>query len=260
MIGKWEALATIPTGDWEFALTDNSGGPYTITLTAANTYYHSSAGNDSVDLPAKLKELMDAASGQTYTVSVSAGVSGTGKYTISVDSGTFTISWTDTALRNLLGIDAGDDVSAVATVTGSSQAEGLWLPQCPVETPYGLASQGIPISAADVMLSPDGTMYAFHGPLRRENEYVYRAVDVARVIASQEGTVNESFEQFWLDAIRGDASWATAGRSFKFYEDAGDDATFLTYHILTEDRPTVARLDPTFDGLWTVTIKTVDAS
>lgn len=252
---KWEGRAVIPSGNWTCALTDGTGGPYTITLTAANTYYHSSPGNDTVDLPAKLKALFEAAGGgvRTYTVTCSAGESGTGKYTIAVDSGTFSITWTSTDLRDLLGFTG--NISAQTTSTGSNHAQGLWLPECPVETPYGLASSGMPMSTAVVSLSEDGTYSVTHGAKHTRNEYVYGLVALSKVVAASESTTNESYETFWLDTIRGEEPWANAGRQVRYYADTDVDGTYITFNVLNVARPDIARASPDWDGFWTVRLE-----
>lgn len=254
---KIESLITIPTGDYEFSLTDNSGGPYTITLAAAETYYHSSLGNQANDLAAELKTLMDAASGRTYTVTVDATVGGTGKYTISVDTGNYSITWTDTALRNLLGFTS--DVSSQSTATGANQAKGLWLPAAPIWKEYGIESEGKPRSSANIQVGSDGTYYAFHGARTTRDRLRWPVVQVPRVIAAEEDTVNESWEQFFLDCIRGEAAWAVSGKSLRWYKDADTDATYQTYHAVSANEPLVARVNEDYDGLWSVELEVLGA-
>ena len=257
MIGRWESRIVIPNGDYSFELTDGSGGPYTVTLSADATYYHSSAGNDSVSLPAKLKALMDAASGQTYTVSVAATASASGAYTIAVDSGTFSIAWTDTALRDLLGYTA--NISSQASATGSAQAQALWLPQTPAFPTYGILSAGRVVSAAAISLSEDGTYYGFHGSKHRRNEIAFAGIPIARAIKANESVANTSFESFYLDCIRGEKEWANPGRAIRWYADASDDATYIAYNVINAESPELQRMDPNYDGLWNVRLDVAEA-
>ena len=261
--GRWESRITIPTGDWTASLTESGGGgAQTITLTAANTYYWSSAGNDTVDLPARLAALLDAASvaagnSNTYTVTVSAGELGTGKLSLSVSAGTFTLTSIDDDLEELMGL-GGELTPTAASWTGASHVEGLWLPDCPVETPYGLASSGLVSSEAIITLAPDGTYFASHGSKMVTNEYVYEAVSVSKTVAASESTTAESFETWWLDTVRGEEPWASAGRQVRFYKDVDDDATFLTFNVTSVARPGISRRESNYDGYWRVRLEVVE--
>lgn len=259
MAGKWEARIVIPTGGWVASVTDAGGTDATaISLAAGATYYHSSAGSGANDLAAEIQSDLNASvtlSG-TYTVTVSAGEGGTGKYTIA-STGNFSVAWTSTGLRDCLGFSTAPG-GAASSYTSEGQAEGLWLPDCPAETPYGLASSGKPRSAALVTLSEDGTYFATHGDVVRFNSYAYRAVSRARTIAASETVANESYEQFWLDAIRGEAAWANAGRKLRWYADADTDATYKTYNATDVVEPMVERHSPDYDGLWSVRLEVAE--
>lgn len=255
---KFEHRVTVPTGGWSMDFTD-SGGTSTVTV-PAGTYYWSSAGSESNDLPAELAAQLnaDATLAGTYTVTISAGSFGTGKVTIasSVD---FTAEWNVSALRLLFGFDGDLDTVSTDSFVSDNHVEGLWLPQAPVETPYGLGSSGRPRSAAHVSVSPGGHMTAYHGPKHTRNEYRYAAVVATKVIQAQETTAGESYESFWLDGIRGEATWATSGRSLRFYASADTDATYLTHHVINQTEPEIDRVDPAWDGLWSVVLRTVGA-
>lgn len=257
MIGKWESKITIPTGGYSFSLTDGSGGPYSINLSVDATYYHSSAGNDSESMVAKLKSRMEAFSGQTYTVSLTATASGSGVYTIAVDSGTFSITWSSTALRDLLGFDA--NVVTQSSASGADHAQALWLPQTPTRAEYGLNSPGRVESAAVVSLAEDGTYSAFHGSKHRRNEFTFTGIPIERAIAADETSVNASYETFYLHAIRGEKEWATPGRELRWYADASDNATYQTYNVINAMRPELTRMDPAFDGLWSVRLEVAES-
>lgn len=256
-IGKWEHKITVPSGGWDISVTD-SGGTDTVTL-PDGTYYWSSVGGGSNDLPAELQAQLNASGtlSGTYTVTVSAGVAGTGKATIACDEN-YTLTWTDSQIRLLFGWDGNISVGTTSA-TSDNHVEGLWLPRAPAETQYGLDSQGMPVSAAMESLAPDGTYTAYHGPKHRRNEYTYRGVQVARVVQAQEGTAGESYESWWTDGVRGEAAWATSGRDVRWYKDADTDGTYLAYHVTDTRTPMVQRLSQNFDGLWTVTVKVVGA-
>jgi len=244
MSSKWEAPITIPSGGWSFALTDSDVTGATVTI-PAGTYYHSTG----TTLASELKSQMDATSARTYTVSFD---SSTGKYSIAVSSSTFSITWTDTELRNVLGwtgMASGSSTPDESDV----QAEGIWLPKTPVETPYGLESGGIPVSSANVSMSPGGAFYSYHGPKHYRSEYTYVAVTGPRALTSKEETANQSFETFWTDAIRGEAPWCDVpGASLRFHPSASDDSTYFTWNILDQKEPSLVRATEGYDGLWQV--------
>src|SRR5690348_4669992 len=115
-----DALMTVPAGGWDTSV-DDGGGAATATLTAGDRY----SGDVCTDFAA----VLDSATGQTFTVSIDPD---TGFCTISVASGTFTLSWTDTELRDYLGF-AGNLTPAAASFTGTLGCQGLWCPNCPVD-------------------------------------------------------------------------------------------------------------------------------
>ena len=254
---KWESRITVPSATWTMDLTDSGGNDPAVAIAAAE-YYHSSAGSAANDLPATIEAALNTAIGPTgtYTVTVSAGDGGTGKYTISCTD-SFTLNWNDTELRDLLGF-TGNLTPSATSFTGSDQAMGLWLPDSPVQTPYHLSSSGMVHSASLVTLSEDGTYYAFHGSKHVKNQYEYLAITQEKMIEAAETTTNASYEKFWKDCIRGEQSWSAGGREVRFYKDVDDDATFKTYNWLTVDRPGYTRMRDDWDGLWNVVFEVVE--
>ena len=100
--GKLEARISIPSGGWAFAITDDVVSSQTVTI-PNETFYHSSEDSLANDLAASIAAYINAVASDTWTVTISAGEGGTGKYTISADGATCEITWTDTELRDLLG-------------------------------------------------------------------------------------------------------------------------------------------------------------
>jgi len=260
---KWEHLLTIPTGDWTMSLTESGGGgAQTITLTAANTYYWSSAGNDTVDLAARLKALLDAASvaagnSNTYTVTIAAGELGTGKLTIAVSAGTFTLTSINDDAQALMGFTA-ELTPTAASFTSDKQVESLWLPDTTVETPQGLASSGKVVSTSLVTVSEDGTVSNVHGSKHVRNEYVYAFVPVAKAIQASESVTNTSFESWWLHGIRGQEPWAKAGQQVRYYKDADADGTSLTFNAIPQQSPQSERTQADYDGFWTIRLDVIE--
>lgn len=257
--GRWEGRIKIPTGGWSFDVTETGGGGATdtISLTAANTYYHSSPGNDTVDFPAKLQALLNAATlNATYTVTVSATATGTGKYTISATGGSVTaiaIAFTSTDFRNLIGFTG--NVNSALSHTGANHARALWIPQCPVNAAYHLDSDGMPVYDRSHTLSPTGVykslVYGSHNACAYEYQYVLQA----KTITAAEDTTNESYQTFWVDCIAGDGAWAEPGKALRWYQDASTDGTYKTLNALGGPSPDYARVDNTWDGAWRVLIE-----
>lgn len=239
--GKLEGRITIPSGNWTFDIDETGGGAAsaTITLTAAKEYYHSSAGNDSVDLVAKIKALLDASAlNATYTVSLPAGEAGAAaQYTISASGGgvtAFEITWTDTDLRDLLGFAAGDTVSGALTYTGSEQAEGLWLPDGEKQTPFGDGDAGFEEDDTRALTTASGHQQTLSFHSRTVLPVTWRGVAKERVRTSYETLTNQSFQTFREHVIRGDQSWSKPGGPVRLYWDADDDATYETYWVQGE--------------------------
>lgn len=128
--GRLEALITIPTGGAVVAATNGVGGPTNVTI-PAGTYYYTSAGGIS-SIITELQTQLNASRPDGWTVTHSlTGTSSTGLVTINCTSTPWSISWTSTALRDLLGFNS--NITAVsAAVNGTLQARGLWFPRCPL--------------------------------------------------------------------------------------------------------------------------------
>ena len=241
------------------AVVADTGAGSTITLTAAKTYYHSSAGNDTLDLPARLMALLDAAGAATYAVSVDAVEGGTGRYTISASGGSvtaFSLTWISTALRDLLGFPGHLAIAAgPLTYVSPGAAEGLWIPD---GAPLSLTSIGDEIDESDhtVLESPTGVYVhrlAYHRK-RVITDLRYPHISRARARIVGETYVNESWQQFWRDVIDGDASAYLQVGQARIYPDAGDDATYYDYWLCAgteECRPIALREG--WQGRFTIT-------
>lgn len=263
---KWEAKIVVPSTDWSdtgnFQLAESAGGVATdITITSGN-YWWSSGDGAGNDFAAHLKAMLDATSvtignSLAYTVTVDATATGTGKLTIAVSSGNYTITWGSAdgqTVRDLCGFTG--NITAQTTSTGNSQVQALWLPDSPAETPYHVSSLGKAIASGVVSISEDGTYYAFQGARYRMNEYVYRFITQEKAITVAESPANAAYETFWNDAIGGDGAWARIGQQLRFHEDADKDGTYVEYNMRDVREPSYQRSPQTshWDGLWDVTI------
>jgi hypothetical protein len=249
--GKLESRITIPTGNWTFTFSESGGGGTpTVTLTAAAEYYHSS----TTTIASAIKAAMDAASpnARTYTVTVSSGNGGTGKYTISVSSGTYSITWIATDLRNLLGFTA--NLSAVSTATGSNHAIGLWVPGVPHEQEFSSADQGHDEYDVASTESPDGTTVVTAYNRRTVTQLQWTAVTDTKTRSITEATTNESWQNFYRNALAGEQPGFTPGGPVRWHPDADTNGTFTTYKVPFDRRDAPQRVQQQWSGLYTVAI------
>lgn len=233
--GKLEARITVPTGGWDFTITETGGGGASAAITVpAFTYYHSSDGSNSNTLPEAIKTQLDASSlNATYTVSIAAGESGTGKYTISATGGSvtsFAFTWTDTEIRDLLGFSGSE--SGTLSYTGDNQAEALWLPDEGYQKKNG-GIGGSWVTDQQIVNTANGNVYSVMGRKYRRTRIVWPMTARNKTWAENETTTNESFETF-LEGIWGTASWATSTGPIRFHPDAdADTATdYSTWSVL----------------------------
>jgi hypothetical protein len=249
--GKLEARITVPTGGWSMALTDALGGPTTCTI-AAGTYYHSSDGSLSITLPEQIALAANTVMGETWTCTVAAGESASGKYTLGCSGATCTVTFTDSELRDLLGFTG--DLSGSTSYLSPSQAQGLWL-----------ASQGYQKKNGGVggswktdqqsTVTASGHVYSVVGRKYRHTSIIWPMETRAKCWAENETTTNESFEQFLIDGIWAGASWGTSTGPLRFYPDADTDATFGTFSALgLEEWDPVELVEHFAGGRWQIVL------
>jgi hypothetical protein len=194
--GRIEAFFVVPSGV-TISVSNNGGGPTVVSIAAGSYTITSFCAYLQAALTAQR-----APSSGSWSVTVSTGASGTGLVTIAVTADTYSITWTSTVLRNLLGFTA--NIATQATVTGTINAGGLWLPGCPLQI------DGDPDSAPPVipMLgveSPYGvvTTYSAGGLAYVHERLAYSHVTRDRAHVVAETTPGASFQQ-WLK----DTQWA----------------------------------------------------
>jgi hypothetical protein len=249
--GKLEAQITIPTGDWQYTV-DEGGGGTQFTLTAGKTYYLSSAGNDSVDLLAKMKAQIEGSMAGTYTITYSTT---TGKVTIAIDAGTYSLTWDDTGLRDVLGFDA--NIVTQSTSTGADHAQSLWLPNAPHEQIFGGSDEGVDVMDAAMSRAPDGTVVTTAYNTFKRNSLRWPAVLDDKTRTVEESTTNESFQTWYLDSVYADEPWATSGGPVRWYPDKDTDATYVTYKVPIASELLQQRLQQNWSGYYSVEIPTL---
>jgi hypothetical protein len=193
--GRVEAMITIPTGGLAISATNGAGGPSTVTVPAASYWYTAVALSSIIT---ELQTQLNASRPSGWTVSISTGASGTYKVTINCSSTPWSITWTSTVLRDLLGFTA--NISGVSSAqTGANQARGIWAPDCPMDIDGETALAPIDSDLRSTR-SPTGAVYTVVG------NYFYRARNVrwshvprSRFRAAAATTTNAAWETFLYD-------------------------------------------------------------
>lgn len=244
--GRVEARITIPTGGWSVSLTITAiGGPYTVTVAAGNYF--------PTDLLTSFQTQLDAATGGdgAFTVSASWGESGTGLVTIAHATQTFTIAWTSTDLRDVLGF-SGSLSPAALTFTGTLHARGVWLPDCEMDVDRGIDG-GVYETDRATQVSPQGDVYGLvYNTRQRHDGFTWPHVSHPRAQITYETTTGASFEQWWRDthsALRSYFPEAAPQLRVYYSADAGTYHTFREISRVDTDAP---RADATWRYLRTV--------
>lgn len=240
--------------------TSTAGGSDTVTVPAGDYFIDADPlGTDS--LISTLQGTLQAVDA-SWLVTLSTGASGTGKVSISCD-GTWSITWTSTALRDLLGFTANIS-SATGTRTGTNHARGLWLPDCP------LSLDGNYLGAPDVTdmrqtESPDGFTITHVGNRKYRHRNVrWSHVPGNKTWVASETTTHESLQRFLIDTQWGlGHSWFTPGSKCYIMthsgQSVGNDGVDGWYlNGLRSMEEVVTRVDGGgFDGLWRVAIPSI---
>lgn len=187
---------TVPAAE-TISVTNNGGGPTAVTLTPG-TY-------SPLTLATMLQTVLTAqrppGSG-AWSVSVSLT---TGQVTIAMSAGTFSITWTSTNLRDVLGFTA--NIVTVASSTGPNQAKGMWLPDCTLVSDIDIR-RAVLDTHRRVSIAPNGRTSSARGPgAYKHTGLRWQLVASNRVWTAEENTggnpslVNSSYETFARDAL-----------------------------------------------------------
>lgn len=232
---KLETRIVVPTGGWTITTADTATpGGYTPVLPAGDYYLSSTAPGGSVSFLAQVGTTLSHG-GLIYTATLddTTDVS-TGKVTISQTNNpaTFTLSWPNTTLRDLLGFTGtatSTTIGGHSDLVAPKQVRYLWLPstqrQPAVPDPvFGEGSQdfGVPETDYIVTTAPSGATTRTVFSTRRTERLVFDPLRGSKTWLSNEVVANESFECFWLDLM------AEGGAPFRYHSDRNVDATYWT--------------------------------
>ena len=224
---KLEGKITIAAGNiitiQEFG---GAAGPEAVTLTTGDFFWSTLDADDTM-LDSIADDLTDnAVLGGTYALALDDS---TGKITISASGGgvtSFTITWTSTAIRDLLGFAPGDTVSGALTYTGSEQAEYLWLPNVVRANPTAPDGDlGHEISDFTITFAPSGHTKRLAFTRRFVGNLEFRHVVASKMFITHETTANSSLQKFWRDVI-------SLGKDVRYYKDRATDNTFVDLVIV----------------------------
>jgi hypothetical protein len=190
----------------------------------------------------------------TLTYSASTGLA-----TLDCDGTTTSVTWTDTALRDLLGFTG--NLSGSTSYTATNQMRYVWRPsrpltRHPVKQSRFLAER----SNTRVFSSNDGTARSLKGFDTYGGDFGYDLLEDSEVVIDS-STVYEAFEQWWLDVPH-------EGMPFRAYPDRtlNTSTDFIECRMMRSGSDEVelgkfedyARRDEdNYDGLWSVDFRLV---
>ncbi len=245
--GKLERRITVATGT---GTVNDGGGADAFTVTPAD-YYMST----TTSLLSTLETALEAASGVGFTVTGSFGEGGTGKVTIAINSGTFTMTWTDTDMRDALGF-TGNLTPAAASFTSTNASPAVFLPDSPIVTPFGAGDNGLEEADAAFSESPTGLVYAVYGQRKRSLWVQWDALSHAKFRIAGETTTNASWETYWRKSVVAEGAFAggKVGGPMRLHWDADSAATYVTVKLVGDAlrRPFGDQVTQNWLGLWTL--------
>lgn len=167
------------------------------------------------------------------------------------DSGTFTVTWVNTTLRDNLGFTG--NLSGANSYTATNAPRYVWRPTRPLsEWPGDLLDWWEPESTSKTLRANDGTTSAVVGTLIYDGYYSYQLLAKAEVITDSASTVWESFQQFWKDCI------ATPKQIRVFPDRTAVSSADYETGIIKGPDDTIGKLadfvqrSSSWDGLWDV--------
>lgn len=247
-VGHVEGQFTIPAGI-TISVTTNAGTS-AVPITAGAYFID----DFIVQLDADL-ESGQTVSGGNWVVSLNTT---TGFVTIAVTNGTFSITWTSTLLRDLLGYTG--NITTQASVTTSKYPRGLWIPDCPV-TLSGHIDAAPRVTDLRQAVTPTGRVFGHIGNTRYKHTGVtWSLVETARVWIVDSSNSTSSLEWFLGETQWGlGHSWFTPSAKVRITAHTGDliGESFVTGWYLigvTSMEGVVRRASEGWDGLWAVEI------
>jgi hypothetical protein len=238
---------TLSTSAFRFSVGGNA-----VELTPGRYYMSGYTSESTAQLCEHMQATIRALGGSPYPAATVTQSVTTGKITIAGLGAATAITWTDTALRDLLGWTA--DLSGDSSYTAPNQARYCWFPSKPLaEYPGDLTEWWTQRSTSYPYRSPGGQTYGVQGTLLNEAAVKYMHLPRADVITG-DTTVWESLQKYFADVIHAcepmrvfmdrtqntSADYKTCVWGVEAEEPLGLFADFASRHIKS------------YNGLWTV--------
>lgn len=247
--GYVEARCTVPSSV-TLSASNGGGGPTSVTVTAGNYYM--------IDLASHLQTVLNAqrpgSGGATWTVSISTGDGGTGRVTISMSSGTFSITWTTTELGTILGHTT---ITGETSITGTNAAHGIFIPNCPlsVDTDPRIAPV---LTDLRETRSPTGVIFSVVG----NKEYRHQRLRWSHVIRERTwdvSAVNPSWKRFLMNCQLGQGhDWFTPSSYVRIVDQTGDyignTDSVTTWQMMGVTATEPRKVSEQWTGLWSIEI------
>lgn len=265
-LGRWEALITVPTGDWtdsgNFTLTEAAGGgAQDITIAAGDYFWNGAVGGGTTFL-AEIKRALDDASanGQAYTVTMTASESTRTQLVTISSTAAFTLAFGSNdglTFLNLLGSTSDPTGSATSHTFDDNNAQAIWLPDQPPWVPTTLEDHGSRNTVQAISRSPGGAFHRWTGATVHQKQIVYRGAALAKTKIDHATVANESFEAFWDHSIGAQKAWSS-GCYWRWYQNA-DGGFTRDYHPI-DPEPMSKRLVGSYRELWEITMNLQEVS
>ena len=237
---KCEWRFTTPTAGWTFVLIDaDHGGTGSIRTISAGDRYLTTTNGATPSLTAAMKTALDDGTGAvTYTVTLDDDTdAATGKTTIAASSGTFSITWSSTDLRDILGHTT--NITGVTTVTGTNHCLYLWLPNVGRSDPMQPepSSMSLQMGAIETdgtfVKSPDGYSVGLKYNDLYVDSFKFEMVTGHKMNRATELITNESLKTQYIYGI-------STYKPFRYHPDRSSDSLYFTQKIedATEFKPT----------------------
>lgn len=257
--GAIGAAIPVPAGITA-SVTTNSGGPTPVTLTA-DTY--DSMEDLLTEFVAVLTATRPVTAGAWTAAATFMDAGSTPQLTIGVTAGTFSITWSSTDLRDLLGFTA--NISAQTSATGAGSMRGVWQPNCPL-VPDARHRSAPPMTDARRARGPTGVVTMHVGNSRYKHSNLrYSHIPADKIWRVDEVVANESLQQFLDDTQWGAGhAWFGVGSKCRIWTSDGyqlgeDDAVVNWWpEGFTGLGELVTRVDG-WDGLWSCAFPAVSS-
>jgi hypothetical protein len=244
----WQGRFLIDSTTQDFTI-DRGGGADPVQLTTGAYYIAGYTGETQLceHMQVQIRDIHADYEDTTVVYSYT-----TGKVTIDFGVGNnFSLTWTDTALRDLLGFTA--NIVTTRSTTGTNRCQYTWIPDRSLSHhPVQLNQFWVGKTTSLGQISRDGTPCTNEGQLLNVASVAYRMVHKDYSILPSTGTVYQEFQQFYEDVIH-------KGQPMRVYPDntATTASDYVTGIVLGEDSNEIPQLAdlmtrhiPSFDNLW----------